>query len=515
MRYSHSNVEKFHSCAYAWFLRYAKRLKTLPNYDADNALIWGQAAHLALQENYRAAERLIKTYFPICGQEHFDRLEHLRRQTLRASPLIPPGGACEVEVKYKNDFVGYIDYLVKNDDGSYTMYDFKYTSDGSRYTGSPQLSLYKYFWERITRKKIRDMYYVIIPKNNEAPYLKEDTYRFHHVVNFLLSVKEICETTDFPKSESYLCRWCEYEEFCQKGLDYMLLPENKRRNIEGVTRRRVWIYGAPFSGKTTFANAFPDPLMLNTDGNVTFVDAPFISIKNIVETEGRITKTTLAWQIFKDAIAELEKKENTFKTIVVDLLEDLYEHCRLYMYDKLSIEHESDDSFRAWDKVRTEFLSTVKRLMNLDYENIVLISHEDSSKDLTRRTGDKITNIKPNIQDKIANKIAGMVDIVARVVAEDDERKLSVKPSEVVFGGGRLNIQEKEINLEYEAFTALYGEVHRPASAPVETETPAEPEEKPATRRRRATATEEEQPVKEEKPVEEEKPATRRRRSRE
>ena len=282
----------------------------------------------------------------------------------------------------------------------------------------------------------------------------------------------------------------------------MLLPKNERRNVTGVSRRRVWIYGAPFSGKTTFANEFPDPLMLNTDGNITFVDAPYIAIKNIVEVEGRITKTTLAWQVFKDVISELEKKDNDFKTIVVDLLEDLYEHCRLYMYDKLNIEHESDDSFRAWDKVRTEFLSTIKRLMNLDYENIILISHEDSSKDLTRRSGDKITNIKPNIQDKIANKIAGMVDIVARVVAEDSDRWLSVKPSEVVFGGGRLNVSEKEIPLSYDEFKGLYVEAQpqpvkkeeepKQEEAPKQEEEPEKEEEvKPRARRRRVRTEEE------------------------
>ena len=87
-------------------------------------------------------------------------------------------------------------------------------------------------------------------------------------------------------------------------------------------------------------NRFPDPLMLNTDGNIRFVDAPYISIKNDVKLEGRQTRTTLAWDVFKDAITELEKKDNGFKTIVVDLLEDCYEHCRIFMYDKLNITHE-------------------------------------------------------------------------------------------------------------------------------------------------------------------------------
>ena len=203
----------------------------------------------------------------------------------------------------------------------------------------------------------------------------------------------------------------------------MLLPSKERRNIEAAKKKVVWVYGSPFSGKTTFANAFPDPLMLNTDGNIKFVDAPYISIKDEVTVSGRMTNRKFAWETFKEVIAELEKKQNEFKTIVVDLLEDTYEHCRLYIYEKMGITHESDD-MRSWDRVTTEFLSTIKRLMNLDYENIILISHEDATKDIMKKGGDKLTGIKPNLRDKVANKVAGMVDIVARVIAEDNVRSL-------------------------------------------------------------------------------------------
>jgi phage nucleotide-binding protein len=240
----------------------------------------------------------------------------------------------------------------------------------------------------------------------------------------------------------------------------MQLPNNERRNVESINKKVVWLYGAPFVGKTFLANLFPDPLMLNTDGNIRFVDAPYIPIRDAVTTEGRQTNRTFAWKVFKDTISELEKKNNNFKTVVVDLLEDCYEHCRLYMYDKLGISHESDDSFSAWDKVRTEFLSTVKRLINVDYENIILISHEDRSKDIARKSGDKLTSIKPNIQDKIANKVSGMVDIVARVVSDGDERILSFKTNEIIFGGGRLSVKSKEIPLDYDAFMAVYREAN-------------------------------------------------------
>jgi hypothetical protein len=172
--------------------------------------------------------------------------------------------------------------------------------------------------------------------------------------------------------------------------------------------------------------------------------------------EGRQKK--LAWDVFKGAIDDLEAGSD-FETIVVDLLEDTYESCRLWMYKQMGITHESDDAFRAWDKVRTEFLSTFRRLLNLPY-NIILISHEDMSKDITKRSGDKITAIKPNIQDKIANKIAGMVDIVCRVVIEDGGRYLSFKSDSVVFGGGRIiGHGDTTIPLSWDAIEDFYATV--------------------------------------------------------
>ena len=143
------------------------------------------------------------------------------------------------------------------------------------------------------------------------------------------------------------------------------LPKNERRKQETPTRRTMWLYGAPFSGKTTFADSAPDPLMLNTDGNAVYVTAPYIAIKDEVTAIGRITKRKFAWEVFKEYVEELEKGQNDFKTVVIDLVNDTYEMCRLYMYDKLGITHESDDTFRAWDKVRTEYLSTMRRVTNL------------------------------------------------------------------------------------------------------------------------------------------------------
>ena len=234
------------------------------------------------------------------------------------------------------------------------------------------------------------------------------------------------------------------------------LPKNERRTAATPTKRTMWLYGAPFSGKTTFADSAPDPLMLNTDGNAVYVTAPYVSIQDEVVKNGRMVTRKLAWAVFKEYIEELETGGGGYKTIVIDLVNDTYEMCRLYMFDKLGITHESDDTFRAWDKVRTEYLSTMRKVLHLPYENIILLSHEDSTKDLTKKSGDKVTSIKPKMADKVADSLAGMVGFVGRVYVDDGKHMLSVKSDEVIYGGGRVGISNVVVPLEWDEVIKLF-----------------------------------------------------------
>ena len=240
----------------------------------------------------------------------------------------------------------------------------------------------------------------------------------------------------------------------------MNLPKNERRDIEVSNKKKIWLYAPPFAGKTTLTDKFPDPLILTTDGNIKNVTAPYVYIKDEVTVNGRMINRKFAWEVFKETLDELAKKQNDFKTISLDLLEDTREMCRLYMYDKLNIQHESDSGFgKGWDIIKTEYLSTMRRFFNLDYDNIIVCSHEDVSKNITKKSGEQITRIGPNIQEAIATKIAGMVDLVARIVVEDDRtRKISFKSDNVIFGGGRLNVTGREIPCDYDELMTIYKE---------------------------------------------------------
>lgn len=485
MKFSFSNVECFRMCPYKWKLKYIDRIGTLPNWDDPaNPLIVGTALHHGIEKGEDEAVKEYLASFPVISDGHISEAVKLRILIPKVRNLLNSEAEYEVELDDEGRFIGYIDYL---DRGNGILLDFKYTTEKNlkdKYLKSPQIHVYRQKLKELEGYEAKRIGYLFVPKISirqkktetlatfrqrlmdelakAEPRIEFVDYQQRKVDEFFGSIEEIEEAKDFPKNQSRLCDWCEYQMYCEKGVDYMItLPKNERRTIRGVEHKKIWMYGSPFSGKTTLADKFPEPLMINTDGNVDFVTAPVQEIKDLVTVEGRLTKTVLAWEVFKETVEELEKG-SSFKTVVVDLVEDLYESCRLYMYNQMGITHESDDSFRAWDKVRTEFLSTMRKLTNLPY-NIVLISHEDMSKDITKRSGDKITSIRPNINEKVANKLAGMVDIVIRVLVVEGDYRLSFKSDEVVFGGGRINPEKKEIPNDYSILMKeVYGQTKEP-----------------------------------------------------
>ena len=264
----------------------------------------------------------------------------------------------------------------------------------------------------------------------------------------------------------------------------MILPENKRRKEEIITDPDMWIYADSYVGKSTFVDHFDDVLFINTDGNTQNITSPFIQIADELVHEGRMTKKVLAWAKFREVIDELEKRENTFKVIALDLVEDLYEHCRFYVFDQLGIKHESDGSYgKGWDMVRTEFLSQMKRLKSLGYR-IFYISKEIVN-EITYSNGQKVSTFKPNINDKVVNVLAGTVTMTLRAYMDERGHYLQLKKRENVFGGGRVTFHQDRCDLTVEAFNeallAAQGDEAKPATKKPEPEPEPQPivEEEP------------------------------------
>lgn len=471
-----SEIETFNVCPYQYDLKYRQGINTVKDQSANNALYLGTAIHLGAEtRDIRAAIKNYYSNYYAISEKHIEEAMKLEYWLKKLIPMLPDDAIHELNWKCE-DWTGTADMLVKNENGTYDLYDFKYSNNIESYKKKPQLHIYAHFLTRLGYP-IERMFYVFIPKTFIRRRKTEGDYQFRRrmfseleklrigVIEMTLDTNAlehafrtkqmIHASKQFDKKKSRLCEWCEYQKYCERGIDYMLIPPNVRREKKRNTKPSMWLYGQSYSGKTSFVDTFDNVLMINTDGNINNVTSPVFRVRDTVTRDGRLTKRTRAWENFLQLVEELEKEQTTYETIVIDLVEDLFEHCRLYEYEKLDISHESDAGFgKGWDIVSTEFLSTIKRVKNLGMQMILL--SKEKSIEVKERTG-SMTKYAPNIRDSIANVLAGTVDLTARVVADGDDRYMYLKNDPYVFGGGRDKFSVDRVPLNKEAFQKLTG----------------------------------------------------------
>lgn len=505
---SYSKVGTFTQCPRKYELRYIEGLEVPFNCDAANPLEIGTMLHECVELGVGQATRNYVAKYPVMTDLIVNELIKMECLGPRAAALawesVEEGTepVFEAKVEDGSGFVGYIDCLIPRGKGLWTMLDFKYSNNIDRYLESSQLSVYKYFYEKTHPDEIvQDMAFLIVPKTMIRQKKTEDLYQFRErlratledmwpklyrveydasaVADFLADSMKMGNAEEFPKCESRLCDWCDYKDYCLGGNDMLVLPKNERRQETVITDPDMWIYADSYVGKSTFVDHFDDVLFINTDGNTQNITSPYIQIADELVREGRMTKKVLAWAKFREVIDELEKHENTFKVIALDLVEDLYEHCRFYVFDQLGIKHESDGGYgKGWDMVRTEFLSQMKRLKSLGYR-VIYISKELVT-EITYANGLKVSTFKPNIADKVANVLAGTVTMTLRAYMDERGHFLQLRKSENIFGGGRIDFKRDRCDLTVEAFEEALLEAQG-ADAPK----PA-PKKKPATREAKA-----------------------------
>lgn len=445
-------------------------------------LICGNAFHHGLETTVDKALEWYNAQYPYYSDAMVNEEIKLIYSIEKVKKLIDYDTAIFELALNTSDFRGFVDLLQKNPDGSYGLYDFKYASPSSipYYEDSGQLHVYKYILEHHYGMQISDMAFYIMPKVKIRQKKTEDIHQFRHRLKNELEKQHpvimpiiydeskvaafdnlcncILNEKEWPKNKTTLCNYCDYKYICEgKGdYSYMILPENKKVDISVGEAPIIWIYAPSKTGKTTFASEFPDVLILNTDGNVQYVDAPRVAIVDKVKKVGRGNEVTLAWEVFVEAIDEILANEHSFKTVVVDLVEEVLESCRLYMQKKMGVMHESDIAYsKGYDMVRLEFIPQLRRLTNSGY-SVILLSH-DKTTEVTKKSGEKLTFTMPNMSLSYANKLDGMMDVTGRIEVLDDGKHIfNFKSEKGYFGGGRLVFPETQVELDYKKFIDVF-----------------------------------------------------------
>lgn len=153
----------------------------------------------------------------------------------------------EYEIK-NEEYVGYVDLIIHNENGTIDVIDFKYSNNIENYINSKQVHLYKYYLEKIGFK-VRNIGYLFIPKTNIRKKKTEDTYQFRKrieetiekqklqlkkveydekkIKEYYEQIKILEKDKKYEKHETKLCEWCDYKEYCRSNekVNYMIMEE--------------------------------------------------------------------------------------------------------------------------------------------------------------------------------------------------------------------------------------------------------------------------------------------------
>ena len=108
------------------------------------------------------------------------------------------------------------------------------------------------------------------------------------------------------------------------------LPANEQK-VADITPKSFLIWGESMSGKTYLAREFDSPLIINTDGNATKVNTPSVAIKTFAE--------------FAEVIEALKNEKHTYKTVIIDLIDDIETMLTIHICEAAKVESLADIPF--------------------------------------------------------------------------------------------------------------------------------------------------------------------------
>lgn len=170
----------------------------------------------------------------------------------------------------------------------------------------------------------------------------------------------------------------------------MILPANKPKPKD-ITPKKFFIWGQSMSGKTYLARQFPNPLIINTDGNAKKVETPSVEVYDFAT--------------FMEVLKEIEQGNHEFKTIIIDLVDDVKTMVQNYVCKKYKVEDEGEIAYgKGYREIKTIWQQLMIRISQLPY-NVIFISH------ITEKQEGTDTIEKPSLEQKYYNNCMGRCDM--------------------------------------------------------------------------------------------------------
>lgn len=162
------------------------------------------------------------------------------------------------------------------------------------------------------------------------------------------------------------------------------------------------------SGKSYLASYFPDSIVFSTDGNEKNSGTrPTIALQNKVNAQGKITESVI--DILDKYILALRTEQHSFKTVVIDVIEDVTVLIEQAICMENNVKSLSDipygKGYSMFNSMLQELVIDLKALKM----NVVYISRE-----VTKTDSNDNPVPAPALKEKYYNVVNGNCDLVIR-----------------------------------------------------------------------------------------------------
>ena len=224
-----------------------------------------------------------------------------------------------------------------------------------------------------------------------------------------------------------------------------ILPKNRTQRRTSLSEQTVMLYGMPKAGKSSTCAQIPDAVFLATEPGLNHLNVFQVPVTD--------------WETFLNAAGEIAKGGHSFKTVIVDTIDNAYKFCHDYVCAKHGIKHPSDMPYgKGHALVNNEFQRVMTKLAALPY-GLFLISHA-IEREIESRTG-KYHKTMPTLPEGARKILLGMTDIILfadmeTVTDKEDavsyRRVLRTKPAKHYEAGDRTGKLPDPLPLDFKAF---------------------------------------------------------------
>ena len=220
-----------------------------------------------------------------------------------------------------------------------------------------------------------------------------------------------------------------------------------------LTGKSFLIYGDRKVGKTTCACSFPKAILLGFEKGWDYLDGvlpvPINSWKEALDVKKQLLKDA-------KAVADGEKPETVYKTVITDTIDIAYDLCEKFILDKEGVEYlDETEKMRGYRAVSREYDKFFQEIMKAGY-TLVCISHATTKQ--VKENGEKYDKTIPTVPDRGFLVVSRLVDVCAYATFEpnpDDpnnpNRVLIMRGSKNLEAGSRNKYMSTKIPFTYEA----------------------------------------------------------------